>query len=344
MTKNTIREIRYHAIFWVIYFILWGARDMVFYPALIENTIVNLIFSLPAVPFIYLNLYYLVPKYLFKKKWGIYSLLFIIGFIIITWLRFHLTHYIYYDIFGATEAVEQFSGWTGVVIVGSENLTVILITMALFFVREWYIKERYTRELEQKNTESELNMLKAQLQPHFLFNNLNTIYFLMETDPVLAKDVMIRFSEVLSHQLYNAKKDKVPLKEELDNLESYLEIQRIRHEDFLDLKYILPKQTDDLQIAPMILFTFIENAFKHSQREEGYRIDIDLNLQGQELRLHVVNTNGYKEENESSGVGLENVKRRLELIYPDRHTLEINETEETYSINLTLTLEPNGQA
>jgi len=344
MKRNTRKEIRYHLIFWAIYFFLWGARDMIYYPVLWSNVVFNLIFTLPVAPFIYLNLYYLVPRYLFKKKWGMYFPIFIVGFTISTWLRYYIYQYIFVDLLGAMDAAKNFSGWNGVVILASENMIVIALSMALYLVGEWYGKERYTRELERKNMESELDMLKAQLQPHFLFNNLNTIYFLMETNPKLAKEVMIQFSDVLSHQLYNAKKDKVSLKEELESLESYLKIQKIRHEDFLDLKYIFPVQADHLQIAPMILLTFIENAFKHSQKEEGYQIDISLEIEENDLHLRVVNTNAPLKENGNGGIGLKNVKRRLELIYPGRHKLQIDSTEEIYTVDLTITLESDGKA
>lgn len=344
MQENTTRQIRYHLIFWLIYFFLWGARDLIYHPNLIGNMVLILVFSLPMIPFIYFNLFFMVPKLLLKKKWGLYALYLGVGLIVTFWGRYYTCQFVFRDILGAMEPAELFSSWNGYVIVASENVILLLITMALYLIQEWYVKERYTRELEQKNMERELNMLKAQLQPHFLFNNLNTIYFLMETNPTLAKEVMIRFSDVLSHQLYNAKKDKVPLKEELESLENFLKIEALRHEDFLDLKYSFPGNTGNLQIAPMILLTFIENAFKHGQREKGYSIRIVIELQGTTLNLRVVNTNGEKKEGKNGGVGLENVQRRLLLIYPNRHSFQLERTEDTFTVNLTITLDENGQA
>lgn len=335
------KEIRTHAIFWLIYFMLWGARDMVYHPDFLGNTLMNMIFTLPVAPYIYFNIYYLVPKYLFKKRMGIYFLWLSIGFILVTWIRYHTYQYIFREVFKAPEGAEKFYSWDGYVILGSENIILLLITMALFLVREWYVKEKYTQELERKNMESELKMLKAQLQPHFLFNILNTIYFLMETNTTLAREVMIRFSELLSHQLYNAKKDKVTLKEELVSLENFLKIQQLRQEDFLDLKYTFPDDTKGILIAPMILLTFIENAFKHGQKEEGYFIHILIELNGNIILLHVVNSNYKSEEGKNEGIGLENVKRRLSLIYPERHKLDISKTDETFTVDLTITLKEN---
>lgn len=342
--ENKHRQIRYHVIFWVTYIVLWGARDLIFHPDLLGNIFINFIFALPVVPFIYFHVYYLVPRYLFKKRLLLYSLFFSLGFIIAILARYYTVQYVFLDVFQVPEPAARFSSWDGFVIIFSENMVLVMITLALFLIQKHYVRERYTHELEQKNMESELNMLKAQLQPHFLFNNLNTIYFLMETNPSLAKEVMIQFSEVLTHQLYNAKKDKVPLKEELQSLESFLKIQEVRHTDFLSLEYTFPINTGELQIAPMILLTFIENAFKHGQRQEGYKINISAELQGADLHFRAVNSNGEKPEIKNGGVGLENVQRRLSLIYPNRHCLHIEKTEETYTVDLTMTLDSNGQA
>ena len=342
MKENRNIQIRYHSLFWVIYVVLWGARDLIYHPDLIGNIVVNFIFTLSVAPFIYFNILYLVPRFLLKQKWGLYALYFGIVFVIMYGVRFYTYQFVFLDMLGVADKAAEFSSGNGLVIVFSENVVVTMISMALYLVREYHIKERYAHELEQKNMESELIMLKSQLQPHFLFNNLNTIYFLMETNPALAKEMMIQFSDVLSHQLYNASKDKVSLKEELESLESFLKIQQVRHIDFLDLKYSFPENTGGLQIAPMILLTFIENAFKHGQTEEGYKIHIMADLEGQDLHLRVVNSVGKKQEVRKGGLGLENVKRRLSLLYPNRHHLQIERTEEAYTVDLNITLEPNS--
>lgn len=344
MKANRSRQIRYHLLFWTIYVVLWGARDLIYHPNLVGNILVYIIFSLAVAPFIYFNIYYLVPRFLLKKRWKQYALYFGVLFFGMFWARYFTYQFVFQVLIGVPETAERFTSGDGYVILLSENLTLTLITMALYLIQVYYVKEKYAHELEQKNMESELNMLKSQLQPHFLFNNLNTIYFLMETNPTLAKEVMIQFSDVLTHQLYNAKKDKVPLKEELDSLESFLKIQQVRHADFLDLKYSFPRATGNLQIAPMILLTFIENAFKHSQKEEGYFIHIAVELEGTELQLRVVNSNGEKKDSKNGGLGLDNVQRRLLLIYPNRHHLHIEEKQETFAVTLKMNLEKNGQA
>lgn len=342
MKGRKANSVRNHLIFWLAYVVLWGIRDLIYNANVVHNIFLNMGFALSAAPFIYFNIYYLIPRYLLKKKWIVYVSFFLFGFAVSFYLRYYMSQLILKDISGALEAAQRFNSGEGYVILASENIVLIMITTALFLIRNWYENEKYTHELEQKNMTSELTLLRAQLQPHFLFNNLNTIYFLMEKNPLLAKEMMIWSADVLSHQLYNARKDKVLLKEEVDSLEKFLKIQRVRHEDFLDLKYSFPETIGVSKIAPMILFTFIENAFKHGQREVGYAIDITLKVQESNLHLTVINTIGDNREG-SHGVGLENVKRRLALLYPDRHTLRIKESTETYSVNLTISLDKNEQ-
>lgn len=339
MIKSGSSKVRYHVIFWIIYIVLWSSRDLVYHSDMVSNIWLNFAFTLSVAPFVYLNILVLVPRYLLKKKWGIYVFYFGIVFILMLLTRYYTYQYIFKDVLGVMETAERFGSGEGWVILASENVILIMITIALFLIQEFFIKERYAHQLEQKNIESELNFLKSQLQPHFLFNNLNTIYFLMETNPTLAKEVMLQFSDVLSHQLYNANKDYVLLSEELESLENFLKIQQVRHEDFLDLQYSFPANVGGLRIAPMILLTFVENAFKHGQREQGYFVHVSLKVDKVTLHLKVDNSMGEKRECAVGGVGLENVKRRLSLIYPERYSLEINAEKETHHVDLKINLE-----
>jgi two-component system, LytTR family, sensor kinase len=333
-------QVHYHLIFWLIYTLTWSARDLIYHPDFGNNVISNTIFNLIMGPFVYFNVSWLIPKFLFPKRWSTYLIWFILVFVVATIVRFY-SYRIYFESIGAMTAVKRFYSVDGVVILSSENIFLFTLTSALFIIREWYLKEKYAHELERKNTESELNLLKGQLQPHYLFNNLNTIYFLMEKNPSLAKDVMIRFSDILSHQLYNASKDFVPLKEEITNVQNYIELQKIRHEDFVTVTIALPEEVPALDIAPMILLTFVENAFKHGQREKGYGVNVSLKVVDATLHFKVTNSIGDTPASKG-GVGLENVRRRLALIYPNRHSLSAERAGEEYRVDLTITLHRDG--
>lgn len=195
--------------------------------------------------------------------------------------------------------------------------------------------------MEKEKLESELKLLKQQIQPHFIFNTLNTIYMLMQRKEKAAKDTLMNFSEILSHQLYETQKEYICLKKEIEYLKSYFEIEKIRQADALDLKMSISHTKDDLMIAPMLLVPFVENAFKHGSQSDNYWIDFKLNVEADRLYMFIANSNesvepsGFKTK---SGIGLRNVKKRLDLMYSKKYLLKIDDFEEKYQVRLELDL------
>ncbi|ANQ52701.1 histidine kinase [Flammeovirga sp. MY04] len=337
--RSKLLHITIHLICWAIYIFLLSYRDLLFNDALINNFWTFSVITSPLVPFVYFNLYVLIPRLLFKKKPLMYTLALSILFTVCINIRYSTAFYFYAKVLCINSIEPFFSGRVGWWTASSETFGLFFISISLFLLHNWYAKERYVKELENKNMAAELNLLKSQLQPHFLFNNLNTIYFLMDSQPEKAKELVVQLSDALSHQLYKANQDKVMLEEELEYLESYIKIEQIRHQDFLELNYNFPEETSKLSIAPMLLMTFIENAFKHSTHSKGYKINIDISLNGNELKLHVINTKGEAKANKKvGGLGLTNVRKRLQLLYPQMHQLEITEHESEFEVNLTLEL------
>ena len=170
---------------------------------------------------------------------------------------------------------------------------------------------------------------------------LNMIYFLMEQKDEKAKEVLLKFSDILSHQLYDYNKDYVDLNKEIEYLENYIELQKMRHdEEVLDLKYNLPKQNGDLKIAPMLLIPFVENAFKHGSNSTGFMVKIELKFEEDTLQFETQNTfNPNKKSNHKvGGIGQKNVKRRLELMYPDQYDLDIRNDKKIFHATLKIKL------
>lgn len=191
--------------------------------------------------------------------------------------------------------------------------------------------------IEKEKIQSELEMLKQQIQPHFLFNTLNTIYMLMEKDNKEAKQTLMRFSDVLSHQLYEIQEDFVSLKKEIGYIKNYCEIEQQRNEDSLNLSLNLLTDKDNYQIAPLLLIPFVENAFKHGKQADNYWVNIALAVSNKTLNMKVENscTSSIK-TNEIGGVGLRNVRRRLKLLYPE-HRLTI-ENGKSFKVDLEIEL------
>ncbi|TSE11417.1 MULTISPECIES: sensor histidine kinase [Aquimarina] len=224
------------------------------------------------------------------------------------------------------------------------NLFSVMILALLFSTAIKIAKDSFIRRQEIKD--AELKLLKAQLNPHFLFNTLNNLYGLSVVNSNKLPDLMLKLSDLLRYSLYDTKEQVVPLQKEIQYLQNYISLERIRLEDKTNIVLNVPSDTGALYIAPMLLIVFVENAFKHlgvSKKDEN-RVMIDLQLNERELMFICKNTIDTSENLESdleqgkSGIGLENAKKRLNLIYQDRYILDINEGEEEYNVQLTLQL------
>lgn len=226
------------------------------------------------------------------------------------------------------------------------NLTFIIICFlfitACKYFKDGYIKQQFEAERKQQQLVSEVNNLKSQIAPHFLFNTLNNLYGLAVDKSDKLPDLMLRLSDLLRHSLYETSKPLVPLIEEIKVLKSYIQLESVRLEDDLKLKFdnTVPADTQH-QIAPLILIVFIENAFKHAKLVKSTAVDIYIKTTLENNCFSLTIRNNYNHEKESSpnGIGLINVRRRLEVLYPGlQHQLTIDKDERYYTINLQLQL------
>ncbi|MHC1705119.1 MAG: sensor histidine kinase [Tenuifilaceae bacterium] len=202
--------------------------------------------------------------------------------------------------------------------------------------------ERDKLETELKLREAELKLLKSQIHPHFLFNTLNNLYSLSIQKSKKTSEVIIKVSDLLNYIIYDCRSEKVSLDKELEFIDSYIELEKIRHDENLKLIVSITGNFQGKYIAPMILHTFIENSFKHgaSKTTDNPWIDIYLNVTDECLTFKVANNkaNDITNSNNSIGIGIANAKKRLELLYPHKHKLEIIETESVYSVFLEIQL------
>ncbi len=226
---------------------------------------------------------------------------------------------------------------------GFASITFTLgITMSLKMVRQWYERERVTENLERINMETELKYLKTQINPHFLFNSLNSLYALTLKKSDKAPELVLKLSEILRYVLYDGSEKWVALEKEINYLKSYLDLEKIRNGDRLDFEFNVNGNPATKQIAPMLFLTFLENSFKHgiSQKMEGGFVSIDMDIEPDNLVFKIQNSKPKEKEKrlngKAGGIGIENIKKRLALLYPDKHTLKIEDDGEKYSVNLNL--------
>ena len=213
--------------------------------------------------------------------------------------------------------------------------------MAAFFIRRNILFRKENDYKEKLQKEMELNYLKEQVNPHFLFNSLNSIYSLSRQQSPETPDVVMQLSELMRYQLESSKKDTVLLKEELEFIENYLLLEEKRLSKRCTIEFLISGDLKGLKIAPMLLIPFVENAIKHGARStnEQSTIDISVTVKNTTLNLLVENSKPKKSAvSERKGLGLDNVRRRLDLLYSNSHAIEIEDKVDTYHVNLSIDL------
>jgi LytS/YehU family sensor histidine kinase len=231
----------------------------------------------------------------------------------------------------------KFNRYEGIMV----SVPVILVTTTIKLLQRWTKDNERMAELSNITLNMELNELKNQINPHFLFNMLNNVKALIRTDPEKAATVIMKLSEFLRYQLYENSEEKTPLTAELNFVSNFLNLEKIRRDN---LSISIDPETDARTMAtvfvpPNLFTTFVENAVKHSVDISGAvtYIKINIGMEDQHLHFECINSigNGLKiSDTKSSGLGLANIKRRLELLYPDTHKLEITTTAQEYKVNL----------
>lgn len=343
-----IPAILIHILLWLAYFLIMvysmpQAMDLNYSLVLASRNIL-----LHALIF-YINTEILIPKLLIQRKYLIYVLS-VLGLTLIAILFVKLS----YDLPFIREAYEsvrpdrpprRFPGPRNMI---SRKMIYNLVSfLAILFISTVYSlinisRKKEEQEITRKNEalDSELKFLKNQISPHFLFNALNNIYALSFTGSAKAPEMILKLSNMLRYVLYECNVPKVPLKLELDYLLNYIELQKIKEEAEPDIKFEHSGINEQLKLEPLLLIPFIENSFKHSKIEDSNHgwISIELKTEDKKIFFSVKNSppvTSYKKD-PVGGIGLKNVRRRLELVYPDRHQLVVQENQNEFSIQLIL--------
>lgn len=284
----------------------------------------------------YANMYYLFPRYFKKGKFLSFFLLAIMCLLVYTALKNAHDVWLYGFTMGIAGKRHFFSNTIYNFSIGFFYLS---FTMALALSKNWYQQQELLKKIMIENLETELRYLKAQLNPHFLFNSINSIYFLIDKHNSIARQSLEKFSELLRYQLYECNEDQIAIEKEIAYLESYIDLQRLRKNLHYDIIFHKGEKLCGLTIAPLLLITFVENAFKHvsGYTDRVNSIHVKLVRQENDLLFTVINTRNMQQTTDNKPhIGLQNVKRRLELLYPGRHFLEITEGDHLYTVHLKL--------
>jgi len=344
----------HHVLFWALYGYIWWIfydGDAVGNLRAILTTPMALKFSaylagqMLAVCF---NLYVLIPRFLEKNKLALYTVLLIATLFITTALVVPVAYYGTAFLYGKTfhEMWGKDNSYFHVYWSTTFPSVVAAVTlgMSIKLTKNWIKAKQREQALEKEKLETELTFLKNQFNPHFLFNTINSIFFLIHKNPDKASDSLAKFSELLRYQLYECNDRQIPLRHEVAYIENFVGLEKLRQNDNVTVSLqVNQSPPGPLGIAPFVLMTFVENAFKHVSKhtDRDNWIRINLNLQHRELDFSIANSAAAEPVSEAvhySGIGLKNVRRRLDLIYPGQYNLDIQNGSDSFDVRLRLHL------
>jgi two-component system, LytTR family, sensor kinase len=356
-----LKTLLLHGVFWLGYLAL-----MVFVFASripIEKALPRtFLFILPQIILAYVNMSWLVPKYFFKKRYLEYFLILLVLLAVFYFLMEYLAEHLLRQSIELKEISRNRSfrpngeppflrpRAASRMVRGLLSVNVLL-TLAVVFLSTAYkvsqfatLKEKEATQLRNANLDAELKFLKSQINPHFLFNALNNVYALSVIKSDKTPGTVLKLSEILRYLLYDCAEEKVPLLKEITYLQNYIDLQKLKDEQLGELNLNIEVADPQVMIEPMLLIPFVENSFKHSgieNPEEGWiKIDLQMSPGSRLLQFSIRNSMPQQlhSKDKTGGIGLENVRRRLQLLYPDRHELVVQQNQQEFSVILNLFL------
>lgn len=331
-----------HLLFWSISFYImlknFGTTSVI----VPIDLIYTCIFTFFLLISVYINLLVFIPKFFQKGKYYMYLLFLLILLLGSTYIYITGFDFIVDTFFHGYYLISYFDFWDTlkyfVILIGISSL--------LHFSKSWFLyKESETQlaKTQKEKLEAELDALKSQINPHFLFNSLNSIYSLVLKKSDLAPEALIKLSDTMRYIIYESNEEKVSLQKEIDFIRNYIELQKLRvsNKDTLDFK--INGEIKKHRIAPLLMIPIIENCFKYGIKgeTETFYVSIKIRVEDHQLRLSTINNLGKidnVERNRSTGTGLVNLKKRLNLIYPKHHQLNINQSKDKFIVDLELDL------
>ena len=341
--KTTLLRFAINFLLWILLsvFLLYFVYDDKA-PLIDQFAATSLVTALTAIP-AYFSTRWLVPRLLYRKKTVKFALAFLLAALVNTIGTYFIVGYLYYEVSGKSIFTHSFIIVYLLSFFFIVNCIVILVSSALRIISDRFGMEVQLHETEQEKVNTELAFLRAQINPHFLFNVLNTIYFQINQENTRARDLVERFSEMLRYQLYECTSDFIDISKEIAYIRNYVAIQQLRMEPGTDLQMHIG-ETGSFKIAPLLILPLVENAFKHIShfRDPGQnKLRITISVEpGSWFVMNIVNTHGAAEKaihiSNRGGVGIQNLERRLELLYPGRHSIIRTQNKTFYDTTLKI--------
>lgn len=352
-------RIKRHLLFWGFWGFYFGMvrelnprflKDHGHFPNLIQSMAEAFLMLLPQAVLVYPLLYFILPRYVFNGKY-IKASLWVFVFLLLTisisaafliYIPWHKAIWVppQIQLFQGADSFQKLTMAYLSAVQGSLTAAALAIGFKMF--KFYYLKNLRNQQLQKENTESQLQLLKAQVHPHFLFNTLNNIYSQTQTESPKGSKMIMGLSDMLRYILYEGQKPLVPLKQELDMTSEYISLEKIRYGNKLDVHVLTPDKVDEIYIAPLLLLPFVENCFKHGTSNMLQNPWINLTVELKETTLVMKLMNGKAPLNvhiqNQRGIGINNVRQRLNLLYNAKYDLQIREDEEVFVVDLRVEL------
>ena len=358
-----------HLLFWFCYWLYFGllhaansfgGPEIMYFNNLPYTLTESLLLLIPQLVIAYPMLYFILPKYLLQKKYAAG-----LGFTILLWVFAGLITLILMRYFNQrilsylmperflriSQRPPNISFLMGLMLVMKGGILGATTALGVKLIKHWYLKEHRNTQLQKENAAAQMQLLTAQIHPHFLFNTLNNIFSQTQTESPKGSKMIMGLSDMLRYILYEGQKPLVPLKQELLMITEYINLEKIRYGNKLDVHVSNTGNADDLYIAPLLLLPFIENCFKHgaSNMLENPWINLTIELKKTTLVMKLMNGKAPMPDRGlgRTGIGINNVRQRLELLYQNHYGLQVREDEEVFVVDLWVGLvkiETNGLA
>lgn len=364
-SKKPGYRIARHVTFWLVFFLSQAAVSLVV-PTLFSRSNNERIFeasygqllNLPSQLFlVYTLLYFVIPGFILRSKYKLAFLWIIILCVITGFIASFFNWFWIDDIFAAFSGRRQgfveskpFNAYISMGFINGLRASLVVAGLAtsIKLIKQWYEKEYLNTVLQKEKLNAELQTLKAQLHPHFLFNTLNNIYSITQNSSPVASEMLVKLSDLLRYILYQCDQPLVKLSQEFQLIRDYIALEKIRYTKDLDIDVSLPSDTNGYYISPLLLLPLVENCFKHGSSKLIDQPWIKIQAERKEnfLQMKLINAKPIGEINNNfeNGIGLKNVQKRLEILYPNKHELKIISEPDVFIVNLKLELESNGKA
>ncbi len=339
--EKSIRKGRiYHIFFWVVFFMFLVIIDPSINESLGSRMISKALRILFFILIVYTNLVFLFPKILKENRFHIYIILLFFLVVFITPIEVLITYFL---LPGIDKPLTEAFTWQSNSAYFLGNFFIAFSSSIYKIITDWIENQNERKDLQRQNLRSELKYLKTQINPHFFFNTLNSLYALTLKKSDLAPEIVLKLSDMMRFMLYESNERTIELSKELHHIETYLELEKLRHGDNVRITFQYTGDPNGHMIAPLLFIPFLENTFKHGidhELNQGF-VDIRLDIFENYIDLLVINSKpkqvlGDGSKKKVGGIGLANVKRRLQILYPDRHILDMKSTDDRYRIYLKL--------